>query len=102
MGLEPKINKLTMSFTGFNGATSTTVGTINLDVYSSLVICSQTFMVIDNITSYNNIAGKPWIRIIDVVTSVTHQKICYLVPMGKVRQVNNDQMMTIKSSIQGI
>ncbi|XP_021833908.1 uncharacterized protein LOC110773696, partial [Prunus avium] len=34
MGLEPKINKLARSLTGFNGATSITVGTIDLDIHS--------------------------------------------------------------------
>ncbi|XP_008245239.2 PREDICTED: probable leucine-rich repeat receptor-like protein kinase At5g49770 [Prunus mume] len=47
MGLEAKINKSARSLTGFNGATTVTVGTIDLDVYSSPVVCLQTFMVID-------------------------------------------------------
>ena len=34
MGLEAKINKSAKSLTGFNGATTVTVGTIDLDVYS--------------------------------------------------------------------
>ncbi|CAL8152785.1 unnamed protein product [Prunus armeniaca] len=34
MGFEPKISKLARSLTGFNGATSITVGTIDLDVHS--------------------------------------------------------------------
>ncbi|WP_236550169.1 hypothetical protein, partial [Enterococcus faecalis] len=50
MGLEPKISKLARSLTGFNGATSITVGKIDLDVHSPPVVCSQTFMVIDEIS----------------------------------------------------
>ncbi|CAL9000951.1 unnamed protein product [Prunus brigantina] len=34
MGLEPKISKLARSLTGFNGSTSITIGTIDLDVHS--------------------------------------------------------------------
>ncbi|XP_020410717.1 uncharacterized protein LOC109946656 [Prunus persica] len=57
IGLELKISKLSRSLTGFNRATSITVGTIDLDVHSPLVVCSQTFMVIDEISHYNGILG---------------------------------------------
>ncbi|CAL2252161.1 unnamed protein product [Prunus armeniaca] len=50
MGLEAKINKSAKSLTGFNGATTVTVGTIELDVYAPPVISSQTFMVIDEVS----------------------------------------------------
>lgn len=42
MGLEPKIYKLAKSFTGFNEATSIIMGTIDFDIYSPLVVYSQT------------------------------------------------------------
>ena len=83
MGLEPKISKLVQSLTGFNGATSITVGMIDLDVYSSPVVCSQTFMVIDEISPYNGILGRLWISMVGAVTSATHQKIRYPIPGGK-------------------
>lgn len=38
MGLEPKINKQVRSLTDFNGATSITVGKIDLDIHSPLVV----------------------------------------------------------------
>ncbi|CAL8152764.1 unnamed protein product [Prunus armeniaca] len=57
MGLEPKIGKLARSLTGFNGATSITIGMIDLDVHSPPVVYSQTFMVNDEISSYNRILG---------------------------------------------
>ncbi|CAL9007612.1 unnamed protein product [Prunus brigantina] len=47
MSLETKINESAKSLTSFNGATTVTVGTVDLDVYSLPVINSQTFMVID-------------------------------------------------------
>ncbi|XP_034212769.1 uncharacterized protein LOC117625293 [Prunus dulcis] len=82
MGLEAKINKSAKSLTGFNGATTVTVGMIDLDVYSPPVISSQTFMVIDKVSPYNGILGKPWIGKINAITSATHQKISYPVPEG--------------------
>ncbi|KAI5351579.1 hypothetical protein L3X38_004470 [Prunus dulcis] len=59
MGLETKINKSARSLTGFNGATTVTVGTIDLDVYSQPVISSQTFMVINEASPNNGILGRP-------------------------------------------
>ncbi|XP_020421410.1 uncharacterized protein LOC109949714 [Prunus persica] len=102
MGLEIKINKLAKSLTGFNGATTITVGTIDLDVYFPPVISLQTFMVINEVLPYNGILGRPWIGKINAITSATHQKICYPIPEGGVGQINSDQAMTRKCSAQGL
>ncbi|XP_034219224.1 uncharacterized protein LOC117630638 [Prunus dulcis] len=102
MGLETKINKLARSLTGFNGATTVTVGTIDLDVYSPPVISLQTFMVINEVSPYNGILGRPWIGKINVITSATHQKIWYPIPGGGVGQINSDQAMARKCSAQGL
>ncbi|KAI5343563.1 hypothetical protein L3X38_011439 [Prunus dulcis] len=50
MGMETKINKSVTSLTGFHGATTVTVGTIELNVFSTPVISSQTFMIIDEVS----------------------------------------------------
>ncbi|CAL2276513.1 unnamed protein product [Prunus armeniaca] len=90
IGLETKINKSTRSLTGFNGATTVTVGMIDLDVYSQPIVSLQTFMVIDEVSPYNDILGRPWIGKINAITSATHQKIRYPIPGGGVRQINSD------------
>ncbi|XP_021802728.1 uncharacterized protein LOC110746790 [Prunus avium] len=102
MGLETKINKSARSLTSFNGATTVTVGTIDLDVYSPPVISSQTFMVIDKVSPYNGILGRPWISKINAITSSTHQKIRYPIPGGGIGQINSDQAMARKCSAQGL
>ncbi|CAL8163983.1 unnamed protein product [Prunus armeniaca] len=84
--------------TGFNGATTVTVGTIDLDVYSPPVVCLQTFMVIDEVSPYNGILGRVWIGKINAITSATHQKIRYPIPGGSVDQINSDQTMARKCS----
>lgn len=93
MILKPKINKLARSLTGLNEATSITVNTVDLDIYSPLIVCSQAFMVIDEVSPYNGILGQPWISKIDIVASVTHQKILYPISEGKIGQINSDQAM---------
>ncbi|CAL8175714.1 unnamed protein product [Prunus armeniaca] len=101
MGLEAKINQSARSLTSFNGAT-VTVGTIDLDVYSPPVVYLQTFMVINEVSPYNDILGRPWIGMINTITSATHQKIRYPIPGGGVGQINSDQEMARKCSAQGL
>ena len=72
IGMETKINKSARSLTGFNGATTVIVGMIGLDVYSPPVINSQTFMVINEVSPYNGILGRPWIGKINTITSAKH------------------------------
>ncbi|KAI5323206.1 hypothetical protein L3X38_032278 [Prunus dulcis] len=50
IGMENLINKSARPLTSFNGSTSITVGTIDLDVYSPLVVNTQTFMIIEAIS----------------------------------------------------
>ncbi|XP_021807490.1 uncharacterized protein LOC110751346 [Prunus avium] len=102
MGLEPKISKLAKSLIGFNGATSITVGTIDLDVHSPPVVCSQTFMVIDEVSPYNGILGRPWISKIEAITSALHQKIRYPILGGDIGQINSDQAMARRCTAQGL
>ncbi|XP_008237192.1 PREDICTED: uncharacterized protein LOC103335935 [Prunus mume] len=102
MGLETKIKKSARLLTGFNDATTVTVGTIDLDVYSPLVVSLQTFMVIDEVSPYNHILGRPWIVKINAITSATHQKIRYPIPRGGIGQINSDQVMARKCSVQGL
>lgn len=59
MDMENKISRSTRSLNGFNVATLIIVGTIDLDVYSLSVISSQTFMIIDAISPYKGILGRP-------------------------------------------
>ncbi|KAI5324120.1 hypothetical protein L3X38_033193 [Prunus dulcis] len=102
MGLETKINKSARLLTSFNGATTVTVAMIDLDVYSPLVISSQTFMVINEVSPYNGILGRPWIYKINAITSATHQKIRYPIPRGGVSQIDSDHAMVRKCSAQGL
>ncbi|XP_020412820.1 uncharacterized protein LOC109947298 [Prunus persica] len=102
MGLETKINKLARLLINLNGATTVTVGTIDLDVYFPLIISSQTFIVINEVSTYNGILGRLWIGKINAITSATHQKIRYPIPGGGVGQINSDQAMARKCSAQGL
>ncbi|CAL8992797.1 unnamed protein product [Prunus brigantina] len=98
MGMENKISKSTRSLIGFNGATSITMGTIDLYVYSPPVISSQTFMIIDKTSPYNGILSRSWIGKIDAIIFAAHQKIRYLIHGGGIRQINSNQAMSRRCS----
>ncbi|CAL2230025.1 unnamed protein product [Prunus armeniaca] len=59
-------------------------------------------MVIDEVSPYNGILGRPWISKINAITSATHQKIRYPIPWGGIGQINSDQAMARKCSAQGL
>lgn len=80
MGMKTKVNRSAKSLTGFNGATTITVETIELDVCSPPVISTHTFMIIDGVSPYNCIRRRPWIGKINAITSAMHQKIRYPIP----------------------
>lgn len=99
--MKTKVNKSAKSLIGFNGVTTITVGTVELDVYSSPVISTHTFMIIDEVSPYSSVLRRPWIGKINAITSAMHQKIRYPIP-GNGLQINNDQVMTRRCLAQGL
>ncbi|XP_048438966.1 uncharacterized protein LOC125476679 [Pyrus x bretschneideri] len=75
MGLENTIKRKIEVLIGFNGLTSTTIGTITLDVTSPLIVSSQTFMIVSDPFSHKGILSRPWLVKIGAVTSIEYQKI---------------------------
>lgn len=67
------------------------MGTIDFEIYSPPVVCSQNFRVIDEVFPYNDALGRPWIRKIDAITTAMHQKIYYLIPRCEFGQIDCDQ-----------
>lgn len=72
MELENKITKLARSLTNFKEAMPMTVGIIKLGICLSPMVCSQDFLVIDELFPYNDILDRPWISMIDAITSAMH------------------------------
>ncbi|CAL8162081.1 unnamed protein product [Prunus armeniaca] len=59
-------------------------------------------MVIDEVSPYNGILGRPWISKIEAIASALHQKIRYPIPGGGIGQINSDQAMARKCTTQGL
>ncbi|XP_021754941.1 uncharacterized protein LOC110720247 [Chenopodium quinoa] len=68
------INKLTM-LVGFNGETKKTIGEITLPTYAKGINLQVMFLVIDTLSSYNIILGRPWIHEMKAILSTYHQII---------------------------
>lgn len=59
LGMKKIITKKSSLLSGCNGATCTTVDTIELDDYTPLIVNPQKFAIIDEPSLYNNILSKP-------------------------------------------
>jgi len=77
-------------FVGFCGETKSTMGDIKLPVYVEGVNSIQRFCVINSLSYYNVILGRPWIHDMKAVPSTYHQCIKLPTPWGVVK-VNSDQ-----------
>ena len=64
-----KIEKSTTVLIGFNGESTTVVGKIELLVFAPGENKMTTFLVIDCLSAYNIILGRPWIHTMKAVPS---------------------------------
>ena len=70
--------------TGFNGATTLTVGDIAFPVRADLVTQQVLFSVVEDLGPYNAILGRAWLHAMKTVPSTYHQTISYLTTSGQV------------------
>ncbi|KAK9697961.1 hypothetical protein RND81_08G073100 [Saponaria officinalis] len=79
MGIsEDKLTKSSNVLVGFSGETTHSLGEISLPTYAQGVSSFEKFNVIDYMTSYNVLLGRPWIHNLKAVASTYHQ--CVKVP----------------------
>ena len=63
---------------GFNGATTLTVGDIVLSVKVGSVTLQVLFSVVEDLGPYNAIVGQAWLHAMKAIPSTYHQTISYL------------------------
>ena len=68
----------------FNGATTLTVGDIDLSIKAGPVTQQVLFSVVEDLSPYNAIVGRTWLHTMKVVPSTYHQSISYLTASGQV------------------
>ena len=69
---------------GFNGATTLSVGDITFSVKAGPVTQQVLFSVVEDLSPYNAILGRAWLHAMKAVSSTYHQTISYLTESGQV------------------
>ncbi|XP_021744417.1 uncharacterized protein LOC110710433 [Chenopodium quinoa] len=75
------INKSTM-LVGFSGETKKTIREITLPTYAKGINLQVKFLVIDTLSSYNIIFGRPWIHEMKAIPSTYHEIIKFPTSCG--------------------
>ncbi|XP_023749270.1 uncharacterized protein LOC111897549 [Lactuca sativa] len=75
----------------FNGETKHIVGEIKLPIYIEVVNSIQCFCVVDTLSSYNVILGRPWIHEMKAVPSTYHQCVKMSTLWGTVKIIGDQQ-----------
>ena len=69
---------------GFNGATTLSVGDITFSVKAGPITQQVLFSVVEDLRPHNAILGRAWLHAIKEVPSTYHQTISYLTASGEV------------------
>ena len=69
---------------GFNGATTLSVGDITFSVKAGPVTQQVLFSVVEDLGPYNAILGRAWLHAMKAVPSTYHETISYLTESGQV------------------
>ena len=79
-----RLNSAGRVLSGFNGATTLTMGDIVLSVKAGLVTQQVLFLVVNDLGPYNAIVARAWLHAMKAIPSTYHQTINYLTPSGQV------------------
>ena len=69
---------------GFNGATTLSIGDVTFSVKARPVTQQVLFSVVEDLGPYNAILGRAWLHAMKAVPSTYHQMISYLIESGQV------------------
>ena len=87
---ETHIHRRSTVLVKFSGKQKFTLGDITLLVYAARVNLHITFIVLDSLSAYNVILGKPWIHDMRAVPSTFHQVIKFPTAWG-VKEIKGKQ-----------
>ena len=92
MGIsEDEIEREQTQLTGFNGSTTPSLGIIKLQVKTNGINKIVEFHVLDCLSPYNIILGRPWIHRMRAVPSTFHQCIRFPTPEG-IKEIRGNQV----------
>ena len=79
-----KLSSAGKILSGFNRATTLTVGDIALPFKAGPVTHQVVFSMVEDLGPYNAIVGRAWLHAMKAVPSTYHQTISYLTSAGKI------------------
>ena len=69
---------------GFNGASTTSLGDIVQPVQAGPVTLNVQFSVVQDLSSFNVILGRTWLHYMKVIPSTYHQMVSFLTEDGQI------------------
>ena len=69
---------------GFNGASTTSLGDIVLPVQAGVVTLNVLFSVVQDLSPFNVILGRTWLHYMKVIPSTYHQVVSFLTEDGQI------------------
>ncbi|KAF8112080.1 hypothetical protein N665_0067s0001 [Sinapis alba] len=81
------------ALTGFNGSSTSLLGTICLNVFAGGINKFVKFSVIDTKSQYNTILGNPWLHMMKAIPSTYHQCIKFPTKEGTVFTLKGNQRL---------
>ena len=88
-----KLNLVRQILSGFNGATTTTLGDITLLVQAGPVTQQVLLSIIENLRPYNVIVGWASLHSMNVIPSTYHWTVGYLTNAGQVDLLSDSRVM---------
>ena len=76
------LNSVGRILSGFNSATTTTLGDITLHVQTGPVTQHVLFLVVEDLGPYNCIVGRVWLHLIKAIPLTYHQMVSYFISVG--------------------
>ena len=69
---------------GFNGASTTSLGDVILPIQAGPVILNVLFSVVEDLSPFNAILGRTWLHSMKVIPSTYHQMVSFITHDGQV------------------
>ena len=78
------LNSVGRILSGFNGATTITLGDVTLLVKDGQVTQQVLFSIIEDLGPYNTIMGRAWLHSMKAIIFTYHQTVSYSTNIGQV------------------
>ena len=83
------LNSARQIFSGFNRATTITLGDVALLIKVEPFTYQVLFSIVEDLEPYNAMMGRPWLHLLKVVPSTYHQMVSYLTNVGQVNLLSS-------------